>query len=154
MGKRQILLELKNKKKTLAVAESCTGGLISHKITNVPGSSEYFLGGIIAYSNGVKIKVLGVPRETIKKYGAVSCQTALSMAEGIRRLLKSDIAASVTGIAGPQGGSKKKPKGIVYIALVDVKREKVYKKLFKGSRQSIKNQAANAVLQALSTWQI
>ncbi|MFH1799098.1 MAG: CinA family protein [Candidatus Omnitrophota bacterium] len=156
MNKRQESLEsrvgkrLGGEGKTLAVAESCTGGAVSHLITNVPGCSEYFLGGVIAYSNEVKISVLGVSPEVIKKYGSVSRKTALAMAEGVRRLLKADIAAALTGIAGPSGSSKEKPVGLVYMAVVSEKRKKIYKKIFKGTRKLIKNQAAKALVRILS----
>ena len=102
----------------LATAESCTGGLISHRLTNVPGSSAYFLGGVIAYANQVKKEVLGVQPETLAAVGAVSRETALEMAHGVRRLLKSDYALSTTGVAGPTGGTAAKPVGTTYIALV------------------------------------
>ena len=103
---------------TVAVAESCTGGLIAHRLTNVPGSSAYFLGGVVAYANEVKERVLGVRPETLRRYGAVSREVALEMARGVRRLLGADIALSATGIAGPAGGTPEKPVGLVYVALV------------------------------------
>ena len=102
---------------TVAVAESCTGGLIAHRLTNVPGSSRYFLGGVVAYANEVKEGVLGVRSETLRRHGAVSQETALEMARGVRRLLGADIALSATGIAGPAGGTPEKPVGLVYVAL-------------------------------------
>ncbi len=140
---------LKKKKRTLAVAESCTGGLVSHRITNVPGSSRYFRGGVIAYSNDVKMSMLGVSPGTIKKYGAVSRQVALAMAEGARRAMNADIAASVTGIAGPTGGTAKKPVGLAYIALVTGQKKRSRKVCFKGDRVSIKEQFAQAVLEMI-----
>ena len=103
--------------KTISVAESCTGGLIGHRLTNVPGSSDYFCGGVVSYSNQSKVDVLEVSAETIKKYGAVSDETAQEMSRGIRERMKSDLGLAVTGIAGPDGGSKDKPVGTVYIAL-------------------------------------
>ncbi|MFQ5610526.1 MAG: CinA family protein [Anaerolineae bacterium] len=102
---------------TLATAESCTGGLIGHKLTNVPGSSDYYLGGVVAYAYEVKERVLGVRHDTLYDFGAVSAETALEMARGARRLLGADLAVSVTGIAGPGGGLPDKPVGLVYIAL-------------------------------------
>jgi len=102
---------------TVAVAESCTGGLIAHRLTNVPGSSRYFLGGVVAYANEVKERMLGVRPETLRQHGAVSRETALEMARGVRRLLGADIALSATGIAGPAGGTPEKPVGLVYVAL-------------------------------------
>lgn len=110
---------LKNKNLTLSVAESCTGGLVSDRITNISGSSEYFAGGVISYSNEVKINILGVRYETIKKHGAVSKQTAVEMAEGVRNVLGTDIGISTTGIAGPGGGTEEKPVGTVWIGYSD-----------------------------------
>ena len=103
---------------TLAVAESCTGGLLGHRITNVSGSSAYFEGGIISYSNEAKEAVLAVPREILIEHGAVSRETALAMARGARRVLGTDLAVSVTGIAGPGGATAEKPVGLAYIAPV------------------------------------
>ncbi len=102
---------------TISVAESCTGGLLASRITDVPGSSAYFRGGIIAYQNDLKERLLAVPSQVIVRHGAVSRQTAEAMACGCRDLLASDIALSITGIAGPSGGSGKKPVGLVYIAV-------------------------------------
>jgi PncC family amidohydrolase len=101
---------------TLAAAESCTGGLVSYRITSVPGSSVYFLGGIVAYSNELKTSLLGVSPETIERYGAVSEQCAREMAEGARRATGADIAVATTGIAGPGGATARKPVGLIYIA--------------------------------------
>lgn len=109
---------LTKKRLTIAVAESCTGGMLSQRITNVSGSSKYFLMGLVAYSNAVKENVLGVPRETIKRYGAVSRQTALAMAEGAMALSGAKVGVGITGIAGPAGGTKAKPVGLVYVAIV------------------------------------
>ena len=115
-------LELKKRKKTLAVAESCTGGLVSHRITNIPGSSAYFKCSLITYSNQSKIQQLGVSSHLIKKYGAVSPKVALAMAEGIRRVGQSDFGIAITGIAGPGGGAPpNKPVGLVYFGLSDQK---------------------------------
>ncbi|MBT3216733.1 MAG: competence/damage-inducible protein A [Candidatus Marinimicrobia bacterium] len=108
-----------DKQLTISIAESCTGGLISDRLTNVPGSSGYLLGSVIAYQNEVKISKLGVKKETIEKFGAVSEQTANEMAKGIRSSLKSNLGLSSTGIAGPGGGSEEKPVGLVYIALAN-----------------------------------
>jgi nicotinamide-nucleotide amidase len=110
---------LKRSGLTLAIAESCTGGLAASKVTDVPGSSEYFLDGLVSYSNSSKEKVLGVKKNTIRKYGAVSRQTAEEMAEGIRNLSGADIGLSTTGIAGPSGGTKNKPVGLVWIGYSD-----------------------------------
>jgi len=140
---------LKKKKKTLAVAESCTGGLVSHSITNIPGSSVYFLGGVVAYSNRIKVSVLAVPPVTIKRHGAVSCQTVRAMAEGVKRLFKADIAAAVTGIAGPGGGTAVKPAGLVYMAFVSGRVKKTRKVIFRGDRISVKKQFSRAVLKLI-----
>lgn len=110
---------LRDMKKTLAVAESCTGGMISQKLVSIPGSSDYYLGGVCSYSNKEKINILGVKEETLKKYGAVSEATAIEMAEGVRKLTKSDYSISTTGIAGPDGGSPEKPVGLVWIGYSD-----------------------------------
>ncbi len=104
---------------TLGLAESCTGGLIAHAITEVAGSSAYFLGGVVAYSNEVKASQLAVPEHVLAAHGAVSAQVARAMADGIRRRLGVDVAASVTGIAGPAGGGDAKPVGLTYVAVAD-----------------------------------
>lgn len=108
---------LAERKLTLALAESCTGGLIGHRITDVPGSSEYFVGGVVAYSYDAKEKLLGVHHDTLYDHGAVSAETAIEMARGARRALGADIGISATGIAGPGGGLPGKPVGLVYICL-------------------------------------
>jgi nicotinamide-nucleotide amidase len=107
------------KKLTIAVAESCTGGLISHKLTQIPGSSEYFNSGVVAYSNEAKMEILKVPRQTLGKYGAVSRETAQIMAVDIRKIRGTEIGLSATGIAGPGGGTPEKPVGLVYIGYAD-----------------------------------
>ncbi|MFW6390051.1 MAG: competence/damage-inducible protein A [Halanaerobiales bacterium] len=118
----------------LAVAESCTGGLVANRITDFPGSSEYFTGGFIVYSNRAKINQLSVKEETIETYGAVSAETAKEMAENAREIMKADIALSLTGIAGPGGGSEEKPVGLVYIALAHEDETEIYKLNFSGDR--------------------
>ncbi|MFH1395680.1 MAG: CinA family protein [Candidatus Omnitrophota bacterium] len=141
---------LNTKKRTLSFAESCTGGLVSNRFTDIPGSSKYFLGSIVSYSNSAKISLLNVPKETIRKYGAVSRQTCLAMAKGVKDIFCSDIAAAVTGVAGPGGGTAKKPVGLAYVAVVS-NRKKICKKLFfKGSRKIIQNKSADAVLKMVS----
>ena len=114
---KTVVEELRIQKLRLATAESCTGGLISEKITRIPGSSAVYLGGVCAYANEVKEKLLGVQPETLAQYGAVSAQTAQEMADGIRARTGADIAISTTGIAGPDGGTPEKPIGLVYIAI-------------------------------------
>ncbi|WP_456434964.1 CinA family protein [Thermovibrio ammonificans] len=115
---------------TVATAESCTGGLVAARIVNVPGSSEYFLGGVVAYHNDVKEKVLGVKRETLETYGAVSPQTAREMVEGVVKLIGSDCGVSTTGIAGPTGATKEKPVGLTYIGVKVKERVEVFKFIF------------------------
>ncbi len=141
---------LKKRGLTLAVAESCSGGMLSNMITNVPGSSEYFLGGVVAYSNDVKRIILEVRAETLKAWGAVSRHTAVEMAVGVRKKLKSDAGISITGIAGPGGGSPEKPVGTVFIGVSVGKKIIVRKFSFKGTRLSIKRRASVEALTVLS----
>lgn len=134
---------------TLAVAESCTGGLIAHRVTNVPGSSQYFVGGVVSYADAVKQGVLGVRGETLAKHGAVSRHTALEMARGVRRLLGAQVGVAVTGIAGPGGGSADKPVGLTWIAVISPRRERVERYDWDGDRAENKISAAGAALQLL-----
>ncbi len=137
---------LKDRGWKLSIAESCTGGLIAHRITNVSGSSEYFESGIISYSNEAKIELLSVNEGTIKAYGAVSSQTAIAMAEGIRGLRNTDMGLGVTGIAGPAGGTASKPVGLVYIALSSPIHVECNEFRFYGDRETIKLKASEAAL--------
>jgi len=131
---------------TLATAESCTGGLLGNRITNVAGSSEYYLGGIVSYSDAAKMNLLGVSQETLKEFGAVSEETAQEMALGARRVLQSDVGVSITGIAGPTGGTEDKPVGLVYIA-VDVAGDVAVRKfVFSEDRRYNKELSAQAAL--------
>jgi nicotinamide-nucleotide amidase len=139
----KLLLELG---KNVSVAESCTGGLVSHRITNIAGSSKYYNGGVISYSNQSKIDVLHVSPETIQKFGAVSRQTATEMAIGVRRLFGTDLGIAVTGIAGPDGGSVEKPLGLVYVCLSDEDKIICEQFNFDGSREEIKRKSADAAL--------
>jgi nicotinamide-nucleotide amidase len=141
---------LKQRGLRLALAESCTGGLLGHIITNVPGSSNWFTGGVVAYSNEVKKRLLGVASETLKRYGAVSKQTASEMAAGVMKRLKTDVGLAVTGIAGQEGGTEKKPVGTVFIALASGKKVYTKRLLLSGTRKSIKKQAAVAALKGLN----
>lgn len=134
---------------TVAVAESCTGGLIAHRLTNVSGSSAYFIGGVVAYSNQVKERVLGVSGETLTAYGAVSEACAREMARGARRLFGTDVAISSTGIAGPTGGTAEKPVGLVYVALAAPDLERCERHLWQGDRLENKRQTAEAALEML-----
>jgi len=131
---------------TLAVVESATGGLISHRITNVSGSSAYYKGSITAYSNEIKLKLAGVRIETLVSYGAVSSQVAIQMACGGRRALKADICIADTGIAGPGGASSEKPAGLVYIAIADSTVSQSRRYIFSGTRQANKDHFADAAL--------
>ncbi len=147
------LLRQKNLK--LALAESCTSGLISHRITNVPGSSDYFLGGLVAYSYEAKEVWLGVSRSTLEKYGAVSREAVLAMARGARSSLKQHfliekvIGLSVSGIAGPGGGMPDKPVGLVWIGLSSHNAENAWKYQWHGTREDNKIQSAQTALELL-----
>ncbi len=140
---------LKQRKATLAIAESCTGGLISSRITDVPGSSEYFENGIVAYSNRAKIELLGVNPELIESFGAVSPEVAEAMAMGVKKKSSADYGLAVTGIAGPAGGSEKKPAGLVYISLAGKNDVTVSKNIFSGNRKRIKFYSSQAALDLL-----
>ncbi len=136
---KQTVELLKSKKLKLATAESCTGGLISKRITDVSGSSEVFEGGVVCYSNRFKEIVLGVSPETLKKYGAVSRETAREMVKGVLSLTKADIAVAVTGIAGPSSDDTNKPVGLVYIAVSDGK-STIVKKLLNNFTGDVREQ--------------
>jgi nicotinamide-nucleotide amidase len=142
----QLLLQ---HKLTLALAESCTGGLVGHRITDVPGSSAYLLGGIVAYSYAAKELLLGVRHDTLYDHGAVSAETAVEMARGARRVLGADIGISVTGIAGPGGGMPGKPVGLVYICLSARDAERVEKYVWEQDRAGNKWASSEAALQLL-----
>ena len=137
---------LRAKRLTLALAESCTGGLIGHRITEVPGSSAYFLGGIVAYSYEAKERLLGVRHATLYDHGAVSAETALEMAQGARRALGADIGLGVTGIAGPTGGTPDKPVGLVYIALSTRDDARYERHVWSEDRSGNKARSAEAAL--------
>ena len=137
---------LTENRKTIATAESCTGGLIGDRLTNISGSSLYYKGGIVAYSNSVKEKTIGVKKETLDSAGSVSEDTALEMARGIRNELNADIGLSTTGIAGPKGGTKEKPVGLVYIAISYDSGEKVYRFTFTPYRKTNKLMTSQAAL--------
>lgn len=134
---------------TLAVAESCTGGLIGHRITNVPGSSAYYQGSVTAYSSEVKERILHVRRDTLYHYGAVSEQAAREMARGVKQGFHADVGLSVTGIAGPGGGRPGKPVGLVYIALSAPGGEWVERHVWDGDRWENKERSAEAALDLL-----
>lgn len=136
---------------TLAVAESCTGGLLSHRVTDVPGSSDYYLGSVTAYAGAVKERLLGVPRDILETRGAVSRETALAMARGVRHLMGADLALSTTGIAGPGGGTPARPVGLTYIGLAAPDGEWVEEHRWSGDRSANKAASASAAL-ALLRW--
>jgi nicotinamide-nucleotide amidase len=136
----------KKKKLNLAVAESCTGGLVSHKITRIPGSSSYYLGGITSYANSMKTNFLDIDQELIKIHGAVSKEVAVAMALGIMAGTGADLALSITGIAGPDGGTEDKPVGTVYMGLVSEEVFQVNRFQFEGSREQIQEMAATTGL--------
>lgn len=143
---------LKTKNLKIAVAESCTGGMLGEMITRIPGSSKYFQGGVISYASIVKEDLLKVPPEVIKKYGEVSVQVARIMAEGVRRCCHSDIGISITGIAGPGGATEKKKVGLVYIALADGKKTLTQKHQLFGNRQLIRLRASRRALNLLRNY--
>jgi PncC family amidohydrolase len=140
---------LKKKSLTLAVAESCTGGMIGGAITEIAGSSEYFLGGIISYDNSIKRDILGVSQKVLEQYGAVSGQTVIAMAKGVQGLMKADCAIAVSGVAGPGGGTKEKPVGLVYIGIAIGKQCWSFVCRFKGTRTEIRKKTVSEGLRRL-----
>jgi nicotinamide-nucleotide amidase len=143
---------LKEKKLTLAVAESCTGGLIADRLTDIPGSSAFFERGVVAYSNRSKTDILGVPEEVITKYGAVCKQVAVLMAEGVRALGKTDLGLAITGIAGPTGGTEEKPVGTVFIALANRGNSRYRHYSFRWDRRRNKRISSQAALMMLKRY--
>lgn len=141
-------------KLSLATAESCTGGLLANTLTNIPGASSFFHTGFITYANESKTRQLGVAPEIIRRYGAVSTQVALAMAQGARKQAQTSLAIALTGIAGPGGATPKKPVGLVFIALVSCERNLVQRCLFEGTRLQIKKQAVQTALTMLSQTRI
>ena len=134
---------------TVVTAESCTGGLVGHLITAVPGSSGYFLGGIISYADRVKERLLAVPTEALAGHGAVSAQVARAMAEGARNSLGADLAVAVTGVAGPDGGTPAKPVGLTYLAVAGPEGTEVQRHVWPGDRATNKASSAAAALHML-----
>ena len=155
MGIHDVALEvevgklLREKGLKLAVAESCTGGLVADRLTDIPGSSEYFLGGIVAYAYEAKVALLGVSWDTLRAHGAVSRETVLEMARGARQALGADIGISVSGIAGPGGGLPNKPVGTTWLGLSTAANERAYQLTFAGDRRVNKEEAATAALRVL-----
>ena len=154
ISSKKLVQILKRKKIKIAFAESCTGGKLSSSITSINGSSKIFVASLITYSNQAKIKILKVPKKTIKKYGAVSKQCCLSMVNNLSKICRSNISVSITGIAGPKGGSKLKPVGLVYIGIKKNNKVRVEKYLFKNNgriyiQRSAVNKALELVLNSL-----
>lgn len=135
--------------KTLAVAESCTGGLLGKKITDVPGSSAAFLGGVISYGNEVKLRVLGASKEDLDTFGAVSEPIAWQMAEGVRRVIRADIGVGITGIAGPGSDGTRKPVGLVFIGASNGQTTVIREYHFPGDRAEVREQACEAAIELL-----
>jgi PncC family amidohydrolase len=134
---------------TVATAESCTGGLVAHVITEVPGSSGYLVGGVVAYADRAKRDLLGVPAEMLLAHGAVSAQVAVAMAEGVRVRLGTDLGVAVTGIAGPDGGTASKPVGLVYVAVAGLGAPEVRRHQWTGDRSENKAASAASALELL-----
>jgi PncC family amidohydrolase len=143
---KKIAFLLKQQRKTLSAAESCTGGLLAHTLTNIPGSSAFFHLGIIAYDHAAKVKLLKVPAKTLDVHGEVSGPTARLMARNVRKILKTDLGLGITGIAGPGGASKSKPVGLTHIAVSDGKTTVCREFRFHGTRASNKSKAVQAAL--------
>ncbi|MBF0123211.1 MAG: CinA family protein [Candidatus Omnitrophica bacterium] len=148
---KRIAQQLTSNKQTLATAESCSGGLVAHTLTNIPGSSVWFKAGVIAYAYEAKTDLLGVPKNMLQKHGAVSAPVVKAMVQGIRKRFKTDFGISITGIAGPTGGTKTKPVGLVFIAVASNKKTVIRYFIFKGTRLQIKKQATETALKMLLT---
>ena len=144
----QVGKRLRARQQTVAVAESCTGGLLGAALTDVPGSSRYFLGGLIAYTNQVKVDQLGVPASTLEKEGAVSAETAAAMADGVRRLLRSEIGVSITGVAGP-AAEEHKPAGLTYVGIAASKTT-THQFQWRGDRWDNRRRSVLAALELLA----
>lgn len=134
---------------TVSTAESCTGGLIGHALTAIAGSSDYYLGGVVSYSNALKVGLLGVPETVLDQHGAVSAQAAVAMADGARQRLGSDYAVSVTGVAGPAGGTQAKPVGLTYVAVAGPAGHEVRRHTWSGDRAANKERSAAAAIELL-----
>jgi len=146
LSQKLVRLLVKRKLK-VSFVESCTGGLLSSCITSISGSSKVFTLGLVAYSNQAKINILKVPKKVIMKHGAVSYETCLSMVKNLNKISKTNISVSITGVAGPKGGTKQKPVGLVYIGIKKANKTLIKKHLFKNKkRSSIQNAAVNKAL--------
>jgi PncC family amidohydrolase len=146
---KRVVNKLLESGKKLICAESCTGGLLTKEITDIPGASLAFYGGLVVYSNLLKTRLLDVGEQTLDQYGAVSFETAQAMVEGLRKIISADLFLSITGIAGPGGGSQQKPVGTVYIGFGDRNETVVLHFQFKGSRKSIRTQTAKRSLELI-----
>ena len=147
---KKIVSKLIKKNISISTAESCTGGLLASSITKIKDTSKIYLGGYITYSNELKIRELGVKKTTIKKYGAVSNETALEMINGLYLKNKTDVCISTTGIAGPGGGTKSKPVGLIYIGILLKGNKKIFKKNFSGTRSSIQKDCVSFIFNYLN----
>ncbi|MBD3318036.1 MAG: nicotinamide-nucleotide amidohydrolase family protein [Chitinivibrionales bacterium] len=147
---RKLGVMLLDRSMNLSVAESCTGGMIGATITANPGSSAYFRGGVIAYDNAIKERILAVPAEILLRHGAVSGQTVTAMATGVCRLMQTECGMSVSGVAGPEGGTVAKPVGLVYIGVHSIGRSQAFRYLFKGNRDEIRKQAVEKGLERMN----
>ena len=146
---KKAALKLTLRGKSLSIAESCTGGLLTHRLTNISGSSQFLVGSLIAYANETKIRLLKIPASLIKKHGAVSQVVARKMSQNARGIFRTDLGVGVTGIAGPTGGTKEKPVGLVFICVSDKRQTICRRFLFKGGRARVKSQAADEALRLL-----
>lgn len=140
---------LKSHRYNLSVAESCTGGMLAGAITDLPGSSEFFLGGIVAYANEVKEGLLSVPTAVLREHGAVSDPTARAMAEGVRERLRSSVGVGITGVAGPGGGTPSKPVGLVYVAVATPEGTRARRDLWAGGRGQVRAASVRAALELI-----
>ena len=147
---KKTLNKLIKKNISISTAESCTGGLLASSITKIKDTSKIYLGGYVTYSNESKIRDLGVKKTTIKKYGAVSKETALEMINGVFNKNKTDVCISTTGIAGPGGGTKSKPVGLIYIGILLKGNKKIFKKNFSGTRSSIQKDCVSFIFNYLN----
>ena len=146
---KKLIAKLVKKKLTISTAESCTGGLVAYSIIKNSGVSKIFTGSIICYSNSAKIKYLSVSKKTLSKYGAVSMNVANEMIDGLYKNEKTQICVSTTGVAGPNGGTKYKPVGLVYVGIKIKKKKYIFKKIYKGTRLQIQNKTKNLIFKKI-----
>jgi nicotinamide-nucleotide amidase len=148
----EIAIALRKKNQSIAVAESCTGGLLAAALTRLPGASDYFLAGVVSYANSVKTNLLGVDAKMLEEFGAVSAPVAVAMAQGVRSRCGAKVALSITGIAGPASDDTQKPVGLVYICLADSSQSQVNEYHFAGDRAGIQQQSVNTALTMLKKY--